>query len=178
VATLLSAEDPEVPFVPTTPEVVEAMLALAGVTGEDTLYDLGSGDGRIVIRAAQRFGTRGVGVDIDPVRVAEARVNARSAGVQDRVEFRQGDLFDTDLGEATVVTLYLLPEVNARLRPKLLAELRPGTRVVSHAFSMGDWEPERTEVVDGKTLYLWTIPARGPDDDAAQPPSGAGRSPR
>lgn len=147
----------DVPFVPTAPEVVDAMLRLAGVGKNDVIYDLGSGDGRIVITAAERYGTRGVGVDINPLRVREARDNARRAGVQDKVEFRQQDLFDTDVSQASVVALYLLPDVNMRLRPKLLEQLRPGARVVSHNYDMGDWRPDQTEKVGGHTVYLWTI---------------------
>ena len=149
----------DVPYVPTRQVVVDEMLRLAGVGPGDFLIDLGSGDGRIVITAAREFGIRALGLDIDPQRVAEARDNAVKAGVADRVEFRQENIFDADFSRASVVTLYLLPAVNLRLRPKLLDELRPGTRVVSHDFHMDDWEPDRTLVV-GKTLYLWTIPAQ------------------
>lgn len=153
---------PEVPFVPTPEDAVEAMLKLAGVKPGDIVYDLGSGDGRIVISAVRDHGaSRAVGVDINPERIAEANANARRAGVEDQVEFRQGDLFDADIGEATVVTLYLLPSVNERLKPKLLSELKPGTRVVSHAFDMGDWKPEKKIEQDGRTLYLWVVPERG-----------------
>jgi SAM-dependent methyltransferase len=150
----------DVPFVPTPSEAVSAMLKLAGVTKADVVYDLGSGDGRIVIAAARRYGARGVGIDIDPARVAEGERNARAAGVADRVRFRQGDLFDADIREATVVTLYLLPRVNQRLRPKLLAELQPGARIVSYGFDMGDWLPERSVEVGSSTLYLWVVPPR------------------
>jgi ribosomal protein L11 methylase PrmA len=139
------------------------MLKVAHVKKSDVLYDLGSGDGRIVITAAKRFGTRGVGVDIDPVRVKEARENAVKAGVTDRVKFLQQDLFETDIREATVVTLYLLPEVNLRLRPKLLSDLKPGTRVVSHNYDMGDWTPLKTlqvRVPEEHTIYYWVVPAR------------------
>ncbi|MDX2231644.1 MAG: class I SAM-dependent methyltransferase [Leptolyngbyaceae cyanobacterium bins.349] len=150
----------DVPYVPTPQEVVDEMLRLANVQKADKLYDLGSGDGRIVVTAAQKFGTRGVGVDLDPERVQEANANARRAGVSDLVEFRRQDLFKTDLRQATVVTLYLLPEVNLRLRPKLLQELKPGTRIVSHAFDMGDWKPEKVVRVNGRTIYFWTVPAK------------------
>lgn len=153
----LLARGLDVPFVPTSQSVVEAMLTLAGVEPADRVFDLGSGDGRIVIAAALR-GAHAVGVDLDPNRIREARASARSAGVEDRVEFREGDLLDADLDGATVVMLYLLPSVNARLMPLLLSELRPGTRVVSHAFDMGDWKPTRTLEVDGTTLYLWVVP--------------------
>ena len=150
---------PEVPYVPTPPEVVDAMLQMAKVTKDDVVYDLGSGDGRIVIAAAQKYGARGIGVDIDPQRVEEARENAKKAGVSDRVTFKQQDLFDTDLREATVVTMYLLPQVNLRLRPKLFKELKPGTRVVSHSFDMGDWTPLQSETINGRSIYYWEIPA-------------------
>lgn len=153
---------PDVPYVPTPQTVVDRMLTIANVNKNDVLYDLGSGDGRIVITAAQKYGTRGVGIDINPERIKEANNNARQAGVTDDVEFRQQDLFQTDLSEATVVTLYLLPEVNLRLRPKLLKELKPGTRIVSHAFDMGDWQPERVEQVDGSTIYYWVVPKKSP----------------
>ncbi|MBN1209701.1 MAG: class I SAM-dependent methyltransferase [Myxococcaceae bacterium] len=162
-----ATQEPDVPFVPTPQDAVDQMLALAGVTQEDRVYDLGSGDGRIVITAVQKYGARGVGVDINPERIAEANENARRAGVADRVEFRQGDLFKADIGDATVVTLYLLPTVNERLKPKLLAELKPGTRVVSHAFDMGDdWKPVRQMDVNGRTLYLWIVPERRPRNSA------------
>ena len=152
---------PDVIFVPTPNEVVDMMLKMAGVTKKDTVYDLGCGDGRIVIAAAQKYGARGVGIDIDPDRVAEATENTRKAGVTKLVKIVRGDLFEADISEATVVTLYLLTELNRKVRPKLLRDLRPGTRVVSHAFSMGgDWEPEREESVQGTTVYLWRIPPR------------------
>jgi hypothetical protein len=154
--------EPDVVYVPTPPEVVEGMLELANVTGDDVLYDLGSGDGRIPVTAAQKYGTRGIGIDIDPERIQEANENAKNAGVTDRVEFRQQDLFKTDFSKATVVTLYLLPELNVKLRPKLLQELQPGTRIVSHAFDMGEWKPERTVQIDGRTIYLWIVPENPP----------------
>lgn len=154
------ALDRDVPFVPTPQAVVDEMLKLARVGADDTLYDLGSGDGRIVITAAKEYGARGVGVDIDPERIAESRANARRAGVDKKVRFIQGNLFEVDLRPATAVTLYLLPDVNLRLRPKLLKELRPGTPIVSHSFDMGDWEPEKTATVQGATVYLWHVPAR------------------
>jgi len=152
--------DLDVPFVPTNQEVVREMLRLGRVGPNDLVYDLGCGDGRIVITAAKEFGARGVGVDLNPERVAEAKDNAKRAGVEDKVEFRQQDLFETDFSAATVVTMYLLPSVNMRLRPRLLSELKPGTRVVSHAFDMEDWQPDQTATVDGTTVYLWTIPAQ------------------
>ncbi|CAN5307352.1 MAG: class I SAM-dependent methyltransferase [Pyrinomonadaceae bacterium] len=149
----------DVPYVPTPDEVVAEMLRVANVRKDDILYDLGSGDGRIVITAAKKFGTRGVGIDINPQRIKESNENAQKAGVTDRVKFTQGDLFATDLSEATVVTLYLLPDVNMKLRPKLL-QLKPGTRIVSHNYDMGDWEPEKTIEVDEHFVYYWVVPER------------------
>jgi len=165
MAPLAGAQDqatrgPDVHFVPTPGPVVDAMLRMAAVTSADTVYDLGCGDGRIVITAAQRYGARGVGIDIDPARVAEATENARNGKVADRVTIVRGDLFEADISGATVVTLYLLTDLNIKLRPKLLRDLKPGTRVVSHAFSMGDWKPERQETVQGTSVYLWRVPAR------------------
>ncbi len=148
------------PYVTTPEDVVSALLKLADVKKGDIVYDLGCGDGRIVIAAAKEYGTRGVGVDINPERIKEARANAKRAGVEALVKFEVNDLFDTDIHEATVVALYLLPEINLRLRPKLLKDLKPGARVVSHSFHMGDWKPEREEIVDGNHIYRWTIPAR------------------
>lgn len=150
-----------VPYVPTPQNVVDRMLQVANVTNKDVVYDLGSGDGRIVVTAAQKYGARGVGIDINPTRIQEANANAQRAGVTDRVQFRQQDLFQTDLNEATVVTLYLLPSVNEELRPKLL-RLRPGTRIVSHSFDMGDWKPEQTIEVSGNTIYFWRVPENIP----------------
>ena len=152
---------PDVHFVPTPPEVVEAMLKVANVGPADLVYDLGCGDGRIVIAAAKKFGARAVGVDIDPQRIKEAQANASAAGVDGRVRFIQGDLFETNLRPATVVTLYLLEQLNAKLQPKLVSELRPGSRVVSHAFSMGAWTPDKELTVSGSRVYLWTIPKAG-----------------
>jgi SAM-dependent methyltransferase len=159
---------PEVPYVPTTQVAVEAMLKLAGVTSDDVVYDLGCGDGRIVITAAKLYGARGVGIDIDPQRIREANENAKKAGVEQLVRFEENDLFKANIREASVVTLFLLTKVNARLRPKLLLELRVGTRVVSNTFEMGDWKPQKEVTVDtgeegyfSKKLYLWTIPQRG-----------------
>jgi SAM-dependent methyltransferase len=146
------------PYVATPSPVVGAMLELAGVNSTDTVYDLGCGDGRIVISAAQKYGARGIGVDINPDRIEEARANASNAGVNDKVSFEVKDLFDADIRKATVVALYLLPDANMRLRPRLLQELKPGTRVVSHSFNMGDWKPDKETVVEGDHLYLWTIP--------------------
>jgi SAM-dependent methyltransferase len=151
---------PDVIYVPTPERVVSTMLELADVRRGDVVYDLGCGDGRIVVAAAKAGAAKAVGIDIDPERVAEARENVRAAGVADRASILEGDLFQLDLRDADVVTLYLLPELNLRLRPKLL-ELKPGTRIVSHAFDMGDWTPDRVAHVDGKTVYMWTVPPRG-----------------
>jgi SAM-dependent methyltransferase len=154
---------PDVIFVPTQDPVAEAMLRLASVTKDDVVYDLGSGDGKIVITAAQRFGARGVGIDINPQRIDEANKNAEAAGVTDRVRFILGDIFDpaVPIGDATVVTLYLLPTLNQKLMPRLKQELRPGTRVVSNSFDMGSaWPAEKTEQVGTYWIYLWTIPER------------------
>ena len=152
---------PDVIYVPTPPEVVTAMLTLAGVTKDDVIYDLGCGDGRIPVTAAKTFGARGVGIDIDPQRIKEANANAGQAGVTDKVTFLEADLFAADISKASVVTLYLLPSLNVKLMPKLMKELKPGTRVVSHSFDMGEaWKPEKTQEVNGRTIYLWTIPER------------------
>jgi len=148
--------EPDVIYVPTPQEVVDGMLRLAKVTGDDVVYDLGSGDGRIPITAAQKYGARGIGFDINPVRIAEANANLKAAGVGDKVRFVEADLFEQDLSEATVVTLYLLPSLNLKLRPTLW-KLKPGTRIVSHSFDMGDWKPEATESIDGRTIYLWIV---------------------
>ncbi|MBK7926715.1 MAG: class I SAM-dependent methyltransferase [Bryobacterales bacterium] len=147
----------EVPFVPSPDEVIEAMLKLAETTPQDTVYDLGCGDGRIVVMAAKKFGASSVGIDIDPDRIQEANQFARENGVTDKVKFREQDLFQADIHEATVVTLYLLTTVNRKLRPKLQKELKPGTRVVSHQFDMGDWKPEKRILVGGRPIYLWRI---------------------
>lgn len=151
---------PDVVYVPTPQEVVDTMLRLANVTKDDLVYDLGCGDGRIVITAARRFGARGVGIDIDPDRIKEANANARTAGVANRVRFTNADLFETDFSQATVVTLYLLPSLNLKLRPKLLTELKPGTRLLSHDFDMGDWVPDQRVEVGSRTVYFWRIPTR------------------
>jgi SAM-dependent methyltransferase len=149
------------PYVRTPEKVVSAMLKLAGVNATDIVYDLGCGDGRIVIAAAQQYGAHGVGIDIDPERVQEARENARKAGVEALVKFEVNDLFAADIHNATVITLYLLPDVNIRLRPKLLKELKPRTRIVSHDFDMGDWKPDKHELIDaGSSIYLWRTPAK------------------
>jgi SAM-dependent methyltransferase len=158
----------DVPYLPSTEAAVEAMLRLAEVKPTDVVYDLGCGDGRIVVGAAKLFGARGVGIDIDPDRIRDARANAAKAGVENLVRFEQADLFKADIGEATVVTLFLLTTINERLKPKLLAELKPGTRVVSNTFTMGDWQPDRegdVPAADGdayfsRRVYMWTVPAR------------------
>ncbi|MCS7293551.1 MAG: 50S ribosomal protein L11 methyltransferase [Gloeomargarita sp. SKYBB_i_bin120] len=148
----------DVPYVPTPQPVVDAMLKLANVNSEDVLVDLGSGDGRIVISAVKDHGVkRAVGIEIDPALVAESRRNIEAAGIADRAEIIQQNLFDADLSKYTVITMYLLPSVNLRLRPKLL-RLRPGTRIVSHAFDMGEWQPDKVQQVDGRTIYLWIVP--------------------
>jgi SAM-dependent methyltransferase len=165
---------PEVPYVPTPQEVVVEMLKMAGVNRNDIVYDLGCGDGRIVITAAKVFGARGVGVDNAPSLIRESNENARKAGVTDRVKFIEQDLFETDIREATVVALYLLPELNLKLRPKLLRDLRPGSRIVTHEFDMGDWKPDRTgkapkvklyyhpaiPYVKDTYFYYWIVPAK------------------
>ena len=167
-ATAPPAKVPDVIFVATTPEIVDTMLKLAYAGADDVLYDLGSGDGRIVIAAARDFGVkRATGIEINPELIAEANANAKAAGVDRRVRFRNEDLFEADFRDATIVTLYLLRRLNLRLLPKLL-ELRPGTRIVSHTFDMGSWEPERTLHVDGSKIFFWTIPAKGtPEYEAA-----------
>lgn len=148
-----------VPFVPTAQEVVDRMIALAGVKKGDVVYDLGSGDGRIVIAAAKK-GARAVGFEIDPDLIKESRENIKKAGVQQLAEIRQQDILTVDVSPASVVTMYLLPDVNLKLKPKLLSQLKPGSRVVSHAFDMGDWKPDKVEQVNGRTIYLWVIPAK------------------
>jgi ribosomal protein L11 methylase PrmA len=160
VAALAPAQLPRAPFVVTPPDVVDRMLTLANVGPRDVVYDLGCGDGRIVIAAAQKFGARGVGVDIDPARIYDAEQNAKRAGVEKRVTFILQDALKTDVSDATVVTLYLLSALNVQLRPILTRQLRPGARIVSHSFAMGDWEPEVVDTfrsADGlnRTLYLW-----------------------
>jgi precorrin-6B methylase 2 len=148
----------DVPFVPTPQEVVERMLRIARVGKDDVLFDLGCGDGRIVVTAAKLHGTRGTGIDLDPERIGEARKNAEQAGVADRVNFKVANLFETDVSPASVVTLYLLPNVNIKLRPRLWKQLKVGSRVVSHAFDMGpEWPPEKTDSVGGRSIYYWTI---------------------
>ena len=164
------ARTPDVPYVPTTDTAVQEMLKLANVTKNDVVYDLGCGDGRLVIQAAKTYGARGVGIDINPERIAEAKANAKKAGVEHLVRFEENDLFKADIKDATVVTLFLLSSVNLKLRPRLQAELKPGTRVVSNTFDMGDWKAEKEVQVGestgeewsglSKRLFLWTIPAK------------------
>lgn len=158
----------DVPYVATEDEAIVAMLKLADIKPSDVVYDLGCGDGRIVIAAAKKFGTRGVGVDIDPVRIREANENAKKAGVEKLVRFEEKDLFQADIHDASVVMLFLLNSVNLKLRPKLLQELKPGTRIVSNTFDMGDWKPDKEVPVEGyaddvalsRYLYLWIVPQR------------------
>lgn len=164
MATLFGTEPKlDVPYVTTRPETIALMLDMAEVQPGDYVIDLGTGDGRILIAAAQERGARGLGVDIDPVMIRRAQANARRAGVADRVAFEVRDLFETPLDEADVVTMYLLPQVNLRLRPRLLTELKPGARVVSHAWDMGDWTPDDTRRAGGAVVYRWTIPVRTAD---------------
>jgi precorrin-6B methylase 2 len=161
--------DPDVPYVPTTPEAVKAMLKLAEVKKGDILYDLGCGDGRIVVTAAKDYGIRAVGIDINPVRIKEANENAKAAGVQNLVRFEENDLFLAEIKEATVVTLFLLPNINLKLRPKLMSDLKSGTRIVSNTFDMGDWKPVKEVNLSGnddedgylsRRLFLWTVPPK------------------
>lgn len=150
----------DVPYVPTPQPVVDRMLALGEVDAGTYVIDLGSGDGRIPVTAARQYGARALGVDLNPERIREANDNARQNGVADKVEFRQQDLFETPIGDAQVLTMYLLPNVNLQLRPRILEQLRPGSRVVSHAFTMQEWEPDHQETVGNSNLYLWIVPAR------------------
>ena len=172
---LLLAQPPEpvfinAPYVPSSDKVVSAMLKLAAVNSSDSVYDLGCGDGRIVVAAAKDFGAHGVGIDINPVRIAEAKENARKAAVESLVRFEENDLFRADIHEASVVTIFLLSDINLKLRPKLLRDLKPGTRLVSNTFDMGDWKPDKEAIVDtdnqddslSHRLYMWVIPERRP----------------
>jgi len=162
--------DPDVPYVPTTEPAVQAMLKLADVTKNDVVYDLGCGDGRIVVAAAKLYGARGVGIDINPERIKEANANAKQAGMEKLVRFEENDLFQADIHEATVVTMFLLPAINLKLKPKLLKDLKPGTRLVSNTFDMGDWKAEKETTLDTGSdedisglsyrFYLWRVPAR------------------
>ena len=159
---------PDVPYVPTTEAAVKAMLKLADVKSSDIVYDLGCGDGRIVIAAAKEYGAHGVGIDINPERIAEAKANAKKAGVENLVRFEENDLFNADIHEASVVTLFLLSSVNLKLRPKLLKDLKPGTRIVSNTFGMGDWKPNKEQTLDdtgddiglSREFFLWIVPHR------------------
>lgn len=166
--TTTGAQRPSLaPYVPTPQDVVERMLAIANVGKNDVVVDLGSGDGRLVITAAKQFGARGIGIDIDPARIAEGRANAKVAGVESLVAFRQEDALQADLSQATVVTLYLLSSSNVKLRPRLLSQLKPGARIVSHQFGMGDWAPDKVETFTdangtSRTLYVWTVGANSP----------------
>ena len=156
------ARTPDVIYVPTSPEMVEVMLKMADVKPGEMVYDLGCGDGRIVVTAARDFGARGIGVDIDPERIRESRQNVRDAKVEDRVQIKYADLFEMDFSDADVVALYLLPALNLRLRPRILDELRPGTRIVSNSFDMDDWKPDQQEEdpSTGQSMYFWVVPAK------------------
>jgi SAM-dependent methyltransferase len=150
----------DVPYVPTPQEVVNRMLEIAKVTGKDFVMDLGCGDGRMLVTAASKYGSRGFGVDLNPVRIKEATDNAARAKVGDKVQFEVRNLFDTPIKDADVLTMYLLPSVNLQLRPRILEEMKPGSRIVSHAFNMGDWDPDLRENVDGRDVYFWIVPAK------------------
>src|SRR5687768_148513 len=150
----------DVPYVPTPQPVVDRMLEMAAVTKDDVVYDLGCGDGRMVVTAAKKYGAKGVGVDIDPQRIKESNENAKSAGVTDKVQFSIKDLFTMEFGDATVLTMYLLPQVNLKLRPKILSDMKPGSRVVSHSFDMDDWKPDGEDEVDSSNIYFWIVPAK------------------
>ncbi|MGE0548717.1 MAG: cyclopropane-fatty-acyl-phospholipid synthase family protein [Kofleriaceae bacterium] len=163
---------PDIHFVPTPEPLIAKMLSMAKVGPNDVVYDLGSGDGRIVIAAARDFGARGVGIELDPKLVRKANENAKTAGVADRVEFRVGDIFEEDLSKATVVTLYLLPKINIKLKPKLFRELKPGSRIVTSSFDFGDWKPEQTGHVKDMKAMLWTVPENA--RELADAPSDAG----
>ncbi len=172
VAQERAVRELDVPYQPSPQPVVDKMLELANVNREDRVYDLGSGDGRIVITAAKKYGARGIGIDLDPQRVAEARANARQAAVEDLVQFRIGDLYAANFSDATVVTLFLWPEVNQKLRPILWRQLKVGTRVVSYIWDMGpEWPPEKIATVEGKKIYHWTITEA--QKKAAERPAGA-----
>jgi 2-polyprenyl-3-methyl-5-hydroxy-6-metoxy-1,4-benzoquinol methylase len=159
----------DVPFVATPQVVVDKMLELAAVKKDDFLIDLGSGDGRIPITAASRFGIKALGVDINPDRIQEAKTNAVKARVEDMVEFRKQNLFETDITKASVLTMYLLPHINMELRPRILSQLKPGTRVVSHAFHMGDWKPEKEVFIEGRMIYLWIVPEKKDTSSSTDP---------
>lgn len=150
----------DVPYVPTPQEVVDRMLQIADVKGTDYVIDLGCGDGRMPITAAKVYGAKGFGVDLNPVRIEEANANAKREGVTDKVSFEVKNLFDTKIADASVMTMYLLPSVNLQLRPRILNEMKPGTRIVSHAFDMGDWEPDQQETIGYRSIYFWIVPAK------------------
>src|SRR6476660_5002203 len=160
IAVAAQAPRLDVPYVPTPQEVVDRMLQLGRVRAGEFHIDLGSGDGRIAVTSAAKHGARSLGVDLNPVRLEEARANAKKAGVSERARFEQKNLFETDISRADIVTMYLLPSVNLQLRPKILSDMWPGTRIVSHAFDMGDWQPDHKESVIGRTVYLWVVPGR------------------
>ena len=148
----------DVPYVPTPQQVVDRMLEIAKVSGKDFVMDLGCGDGRMLVTAATKFGARGFGVDLNPVRIREATENAARANVADKVKFEVKNLFDTQIKDADVLTMYLLPSVNMQLRPRILSEMKPGSRIVSHAFNMEDWDPDQRENVDGREVFFWIVP--------------------
>ncbi len=150
----------DVPYVPTPQPVVDRMLEMAEVKKDDIVYDLGCGDGRMVVTAAKKYGARGIGVDIDPQRIKESNENAKSAGVTDKVKFEIKDLFTMEFKDATVLAMYLLPDVNLKLRPKILDGMKPGSRIVSHSFDMDDWKPDGEDEVDSSTIYFWIVPAK------------------
>ena len=156
VLTTVPARELDVPYVPTPQAVVDKMLELADLKSGEVLLDLGSGDGRIPITAAKKYGVQATGVDLNPVRVQEANENAKRERVTDKVTFKEQDLFETDLTQADVITMYLLTRINMKLRPQLM-KLKPGTRIVSHSFSMGDWQPDKTVRIDGRDVYLWIV---------------------
>ena len=157
------------PYVATPPNIVNAMLKLAGVRKNDVVYDLGCGDGRIVIAAAKEYGARGVGIDINPQRIDEANQNAKREHVANLVNFHTGDVFESDVRQASIVALYMLPDVNVKLRPKLQDQLKPGSRIVTHGFAMGDWQPTKVEEVDDEKIYLWVLPPGKKLSAAAEP---------
>ena len=162
ISAALAQSEPrlDVIYVPTPQALVDRMLQMAEVKANDFVIDLGCGDGRMVVTAASKYGARGYGVDINPVRIEEANANAKKAGVTDKVSFKIADLFQEDISKASVMTMYLLNEINLRLRPKILSDLKPGSRVVSHAFTMDDWEPDQRDVVENKNIYFWYVPAK------------------
>jgi SAM-dependent methyltransferase len=171
VGAPLAAQDQprgDVPYVPTPTEIVEEMMKLGNVHNGDVLYDLGCGDGRIVVMAAQKFGVHGTGIDLNPERIKEANENARQAGVTDKVKFIEQNLFDADVHDATVVTLYLLPQVNLKIRPMLLKQLKVGSRIVSHQFDMGEWQPDKKVDISWRSIYLWTVTEKAKEQFAGK----------